>query len=478
MHQGDTSIEGEQANAARSEQTPTTFSNPASGPGAVLAVCSIATSFVLIVFTVPLTTLTSTANALGAGPGAQAWILSAMSVGAAAGLMGSGAIGDDYGRRRVFLAGTVLLAIASVLGAIAPDALLLIIARILQGLGGAAILACGLGLIGQAYPGLALVRASGIWAAALGAGVAVGPILAAGLDAISGWTGPYWFSAATASALAVAGRLLLTESRAAIPRRIDVAGTALLGFGMAALLAGLTQSRTGWDQASVYVLLIGGLALLAAFIAVEQRIAGPMLDLKLFRRPDFVGATVAALGSGAGVLSLMSMIPTVLERAMGVGAMRGALVLLAWSATTAVTAIGVRWLPVSPRRLLIGGLIGCAIGQLAVYGLHPDTPILHLLPGMLLAGASNGVLNAALGRQAVASVPADRSAMGSGANNTARYLGSATGLTVCAVIITHSGAAEGAAGLLAGWNIAVVVTAAFSLLAAFAVFIAHDRSTH
>ncbi|MCB1130145.1 MAG: MFS transporter, partial [Verrucomicrobiae bacterium] len=84
-------------------------------PGATLFVSSMATALVLVVFTVPLTTLTDTVRALGAGPGEQAWILSAMSVGAAAGLLGTGAIGDDYGRRRVFLAGTLVMALASVL---------------------------------------------------------------------------------------------------------------------------------------------------------------------------------------------------------------------------------------------------------------------------------------------------------------------------------------------------------------------------
>ncbi len=447
---------------------------PAAGKDATLAVASIATALVLIVFTVPLTTLTGTAHALGAGPGAQAWILSAMSVGAASGLLGSGAIGDDYGRRRTFLAGTIVLAIASVLGALAPNAFVLIVARVAQGLGGAAILACSLGLIGQTYSGQALARATGIWGAALGAGVAVGPILASELANLGGWVAPYWYSAAGALALAVSGRLLLTESAATRPRHIDVPGTALLGLGMAALLAGFTQSRTGWDQTSVFVLVIGGLTMLAGFVAVEHRIASPMLDLSLFRRADFAGATIAALASGAGVLSLMSLIPVILERAMGVDTMTTAFVLLAWSATSAVTAIGVRWLPMPPRTLLIGGLIGCAAGQIAVYGLHPGNSIIRLLPGMLLAGAANGVLNAALGRQAVASVPADRTAMGSGANNTARYVGSATGLTICALLITHTGTISGTAGLLAGWNNAVLVTVGFSLLGTLAVFIARE----
>jgi hypothetical protein len=122
----------------------------------------------------------------------------------------------------------------------------------------------------------------------------------------------------------------------------------------------------------------------------------------------------------------------------------------------------------------VAGLIGCAAGQLALFGLNPDSSIGQLLPGLLAAGAANGVLNAVLGRQAVASVPADRAAMGSGANNTARYLGSAIGLTIVTVLVTHAGTASGAAGLVSGWNIAVLVAVGLSLLGALAVFLARE----
>jgi MFS family permease len=402
-----------------------------------------------------------------------------MNVGTAAGLLSGGAVGDDYGRRRTFLAGTLVLAGASVLGAIAPDSLLLILARLLQGLGGAAMLACGLGLIGHAFPeGPARVRATGVWGASLGAGVAVGPILAAGLAALGGWRLPYAATALAAAALAVAGRGLLSESRAARPRPVDAAGTLLLGLGLAAFMAGLVEGRAGWDQPPVIALLALGLALVVAFVAVEHRITHPMLDLALFRRPDFLGATVAALASGAGVLALMSLVPTVLERGLNEGAVLASVVLLAWSVTSVLTALGARWLPsrVPPRAQLVAGLVGCAAGQLAVAGLAPDSPVARLLPGLLVAGAANGVLNAALGRQAVASVPADRAAMGGGANNTARYVGSGIGITVVTVLLTRSGAAPGAAGLLSGWNVAVVITAAFSLLGALVVVLARERT--
>jgi len=108
----------------------------ASNVGMIQAVASAGPLLVLFAFTVPLTTLTSTAEALSAGSGAQAWILSAMSVGAAAGLLSSGAVGDDYGRRRTFVIGCLLLAFTSLLAAISPNGPLLIVARVLQGIGG------------------------------------------------------------------------------------------------------------------------------------------------------------------------------------------------------------------------------------------------------------------------------------------------------------------------------------------------------
>jgi MFS family permease len=301
-----------------------------------------------------------------------------MSLGAAAGLLSSGAIGDDYGRRRTFLAGTLLLAGSSVLGALAPTALVLVVARVLQGLGGAAVLACSLGLIGHAFPaGLTRARATGVWGAAIGAGVAVGPILAAGLDSLGSWRLPYAATALAAAALAVAGRALLSESRASRPRSVDVAGTLLIGLGLAAFMAGLVEGRAGWDRLPVIVLLAVGLALVGGLVAVERRSANPMLDLALLRRPDFLGATVAALAAGAGILALSTVVPTLIERGQGGGAVLASVVLLAWSATSVVTALGARWLPawVTPRAQLAAGLVGCAAGQLALVGLDPYSPI-------------------------------------------------------------------------------------------------------
>ncbi|NMO90600.1 MFS transporter [Actinomycetospora sp. TBRC 11914] len=445
---------------------------------ATVVVASAGVLLTLVAFTTPLSTLVETAAGVAAGAGPQAWILSAMSLGCAAGLMAGGAIGDERGRRRVFVIGAGLLAVTSLLAGLAPNAGWLVAMRIGQGLGGAAVMACGLGLIGRAFPtGRERSRATAAWGAALGGGVAVGPLVAAALTAVGGWRLPYVVIAAASVVLAVTARLLLAESRAAAPRPVDVLGTVLLPGGVAALLAGLVQGRSDWTAPDTVVLLVAAIALLAGFVVVEHHSRHPMLDLGLFRRPDFVGATVAAVGAGAGVLALANFVPTVLERGLGVSTMLASVVLLAWSATSAVTAYAARWFPetVTPRALLVGGLAGVTVGQLSLLGLGVESSPARLVPGLLVAGAANGVLNAALGRQAVASVPAERSGMGSGANNTARYLGSALGIAICAVLVTSGGTRP--ASILAGWNVAVVATAAISAVCALVALAARDHHT-
>lgn len=442
-----------------------------------LGIVSGATMLVLVIFTVPLTTLGPTARALGAGPGAQAWLLSAMPLGAATGLLGAGALGDNHGRRMVFLRGLAVMAAASAVGALATSDLMLVLARIAQGLGGAAVLACGLGLVGHAFADArARTSATAVWAAALGAGVAAGPIFAALLTAIGGWSAAYWGTGLLATALLLAGCAVLPGGETSRNRHVDWVGTILLMTGLAMVMSGLTELRLGWVRPSVLILLGGGLALLGGFLFVEARRRDPLLDPSLFRSADFAGATVAAFASGAGVLALMTLVPTLLARAMDVGALAAAFVLCAWSATSVVTALAARWLPqrLSPRSLLLGGLLACAGAQLMLLGPAANSTILRLLPGLFIAGAANGVLNAALGRQAVATVPAERAAMGSGANNTARYLGSAIGITLGAVLIAHGAEVGGVSGLLAGWNEAVLATAGFSILGAIVVAVVRD----
>lgn len=452
----------------------TATTTAASEQSRTLTVAAIGTVLALVTYTTPIATLAGTAAALGSGPGGQAWILSSMSLGLAVALLPLGALGDDRGRRRMFVVGTAVLAGTSVLATAAPTTTVLVAARIGQGLGSAAVLACSLGLIGHAFPpGPRRVYATGIWGACIGGGIAAGPLLAAAADALFGWRGAYGLIAVLSAVLGPAAWRLLTDSRSDRDQPVDLLGMVLLGGALAAVLAGLVEGRSGWGSPLVVLLLGGGVVLAAVFVLVELRLPGPMLDLRLFGRPEFAGVSIAGLATGMGVIATMSFLPTLIQRGLGHGVLYAALVLLGWSATSVVTALLARRLPArfTPRAQLVAGLLGVAAGQAMLTAIDAGVGAGRLLPGLLVAGAASGVLNAAMARQAVASAPPGLASIGSGANNTARYLGAALGVTVVAVLATH----PAPAAMIDGWNAAVLVNAGISVLGAALVLACRTR---
>lgn len=434
------------------------------------------TLIALMAFTTPIASLADTALGLHAGIPEQAWILSSMSLGLAIALLTSGALADDFGRRRVFVLGATLLALGSIPCATAFNSVELIIGRVFQGVGAAAVIACSLALISHQFPpGPARAKASGIWGAALGGGIALGPLMASGLGLAISWRAAYAALALLAAGLAVAGAKLLVESRAARRRRIDWSGVVLLSAGLGALIAGLTLAKSGLTQPDVLVLGIGGVLLLMGFAVVEVKSPAPMLDPALFRNRRFVAVNVAALATGLGVIAQMSFLSTVLQRSLHESELVASLALLGWSAVSVVTALFARHLRMSGRLQLAFGLVVVASGQLAMGWLSANSDVRQVVPGLLIAGLGSGVINAALGREAVASVPTARAGMGSGANNTARYLGSAIGVTIVAIVATsaHGGHADQA--LATGWNHAVIFTTAATLVGALLVFLTRSR---
>jgi MFS family permease len=395
----------------------------------------------------------------------QTWILNAMALGFAAGLLAVGALADEYGRRRVFLAGAATLAIMLVLSAASVSAAMFVVARVGQGLGAAALLAGGLGLIGHAYPtGHARTRATAMWGASLGAGIAFSPVLTGALSDVPplAWRMPYALVALLVVVLVVAGARWLPESRAERRRPIDVLGIVLFASGLATLMAAIVAGRGSWTSPVTISALVAAVALIGAFVLFERRHPAPLLDLTLFRSPDFVAVTVAAFTAGAGVISAMSILSLVAARGLGLSALPTALVLIVWSGLSVPSALLARLWNGSANAQLTTGLVIIATGLAGLTGLSTTDGFARLLPGLIVAGIGTGILNAALGRGAVASVPADRAAMGSGVNNTARFLGSGLGVTVIAALVP----APGAAGLLIGWNTGVVMCAAFSIFGA------------
>ncbi len=432
-----------------------------------LWVAASATLLVLAVFSAVVTTVGDSLHTLHGDVSSQTWTLSGMSLGLAVALLTVGALADDFGRRRVLVTSSALLALTSTLGAVAPTMNVLIVARILQGVAGAGILAASLGAIGHAFPtGHRRALATSVWGAAVGAGIAIGPLAAGALAASLGWRSSFWLEAIAALALipAAAG---IEESRAGARRSIDLAGAVTLALAMAGLTAGLIEGRQSWSAGATIVPLAGGAILLAVFVAIELRRREPMLELGRFSNPLFLASLTGALFTGLAVIGLMSFTPLLLQRGLHVSVIGSAGVLAAWSGTSMAVALATRRLlgRVSAASVVVLGFAISAAAEFALAGLAVGSSWTRLLPGLAILGIGSGLVNASLGRLALESVPRERAGMGSGANNTARYLGGAAGVALVVALATGSGGA-GAAGLLAGWNTAVVVCGALCVVAA------------
>lgn len=452
---------------------------PGRSPAGTLAVTTSVTFLVLMNYTAPMTVLPDMAASLGTGLSGQAWLLNGIALGLAAMLLVAGSLADDYGRKRVFVLGTLALAVTMALGAATTGTVGYTLARVAQGGASAAVIAASLGLIAHAFPsGKERVRATALWGAALSGGIAAGPLVSSGLNPLS-WRACYVVYAVAAVLAAAVSVRTLQESRHRRPGRPDLIGALTLGLSLSALFAALTTGRDGWARPSVAVLLGAAAVLGAVFVAVERRSSAPMIDLGLFRRPLFLAATGGAFFMGLGVIGLFSYVPTLFQLTLGLSPVTTAWLFALWSGTALVTAVQSRRLAgrLSARHQLALGFLLSALGTGALLGSAGAGAGSwgRLLPGLAVAGVGGGLLNAALPRLAVESVPATRAAMGSGANNTARYVGSAAGVALTVAVSTARGGGDAMRALAHGTDLALLVGCVLALLGAVAVLALRER---
>ncbi|ROT34396.1 MFS transporter [Micromonospora sp. HM5-17] len=426
----------------------------------------MATLLALMDYTAPITVLAQTAAGLDAGPVAQVWMINGITLGLAATVLVSGSVADAVGRRRVFLVGTALLGVGALGCGLAGEPLLFIAGRVLQGVASAAVISAGLGLLGHAFPsGPDRAGATARWGATLGAGIALGPLVAGALAELADWRTYHLAAAVVTTVLIPVGARLLGESRSTRPRPVDWAGTATLAAGLALLLVAVTDARDGWLRTPVLLPLLVGVLLLGAFVVVERRSRWPMVDLALFRVPLFRLSAFGGLITGLAVLGPMSFLPTQIQRPMGLGPLLTAVIFAVWSGMAFVAALQMRRFAAgrSSAGLLGVGLLLTAVGDAALLGLVDSGVWLRALPGLAVSGIGYGILNATLARLAVESVPPDDVAMGSGASNTARYVGSALGLALIGTIASNGVRLGEPADLTAG--VAALLALAGAVLA-------------
>ncbi|MDA3628736.1 MFS transporter [Saccharopolyspora sp. WRP15-2] len=438
---------------------------------AALALTSLSTFAAMLAYSGPLGNAATITTALGAASGTTMWILSAMSTGLAVSLLPAGALADQLGRRKVFELGACVFAIGSAVCATATTATQFVIGRLVAGAGAAGVIATGLGLVAAVNSGPgARSAAASWWGASMGLGIALGPLLTGAFDLADLWRAPYWLLAAAGVGIAAAARRCYPETAADPDRSLDLVGAALLTTGLGLLLVALIEARRG-GLALALACAGGAVIALLAFAISQLRSRSPMVEFALFRRGDFAAATVAAAITGAGVIALMSFACTFLVTSMGMSTFAAGAAMGLWSGSSAVSAVLSRRLVarLTGTVQLAIGLAATGAGLLLLAGLEPGASVARLVPGLLVAGVATGVLNAGLGRQATATVPPERAAVGVGMNNTTRYLGASIGVAVIGVVA--SAPRGDIVAQMSGWNHVAVLAGAVSLFGAAAVLV-------
>jgi EmrB/QacA subfamily drug resistance transporter len=405
----------------------------------LLGVC-IATFMLLLDITIVVVALPAIEHALNASFSDLQWVVDAYALALATCVLTAGAIADMFGRKRLFVMGIVLFTLASLACGLSNDALFLIIARGIQGIGGSIMFATALALLSQEFHGRERGTAFGIWGATVGAAVAVGP-LAGGM--LTSWISWRWIFLVNIP-IGVGATLLsvakLRESSNPEHSRIDPLGLVTLTSGLFCLILALIEgNRHGWSSAFILSLLAAAVVLLAVFVASQAVERTTMVDLSLFRRPAFAGAQITAFAISSSMFSMFLYLTLYLQNILHLSPV----------------AAGVRFLPLSvvsffaapiagklsaelPVRALLGaGLALVALSMWLMSGISASSHWTTLLPGFLVGGVGVGMVNAPLASTAVSTVRQERAGMASGINNTFRQVGIATGVAALGAIFQH-----------------------------------------
>jgi len=371
------------------------------------------------------------------------WIVTGYALTFGGFLLLGGKLADRLGRRRVFIAGAVLFAVASFLGGIAENQGLLIAARALQGLGGAFMSPAALSLLTVVFAeGKERDRALGIWAAITAGGAALGLILGGVLTEYLSWRWVFFVNVPIA-VLAVVGALkFVPESKDETARGFDIAGAVLVTGGLMALVYGLVQVND--DTVSTFAktaFFVVAALLLATWFVVQRRTAHPLVPFRLFKSRSVLGADLGALFIGAGIFGIFFFLTLWMQVLNGYSPIRAGLAFLPMTLLIGVGAgISAQMLGrVGPRPLLLVGPVLAAAGLLHLaLRLEPDSSYVGVvLPSLGLVAIGMGLAFVALTSAAVAGVPQEDAGIASALLNAGQQVGGALGLAVLTAVSTR-----------------------------------------
>jgi EmrB/QacA subfamily drug resistance transporter len=398
----------------------------------LIAVCT--TTFMLLVdITIVNVAIPSIQRSLSASLTGLQWVVDAYALTLAALILTAGSLSDRYGRRAVFCFGIAVFTTASFLCGIAWNVATLDIARALQGVGGAALFATALALIGAEYQGPERARAIAVWGSTVGLAVAAGPLLGGIITDSLSWRWIFFVNVPVGAFALVLALRKVRESRDPGTQRTDVAGLLLFSAALFLIVFGLLRGNTrGWLDAQIVGSIVAGAVLMVVFVLVEQRQDRPMLDVGLFRQPAFLGVQLATFCLGAGMFALFPYISIYLQDIDGYSPLGAGLRFLPITAFVFVVPLASRNLASrTPLRVLLSGSLAiAALGVLLMVNIHVGSSWTALLPGFIVTGLGIGLANPTIAGAALRVVDPARTGMASGISNTSRIGGLAVGVAV------------------------------------------------
>jgi EmrB/QacA subfamily drug resistance transporter len=387
------------------------------------------------------------------------WTVNAYTLTFAVLLLPAAVLGDRVGRRRVFVGGLTLFTVASAAAALAPDIGTLVLARALQGVGGAAVLPLSLTLLTSAVPPARRGAALGIWGASSGLAVALGPLLGGAITQSGSWQYIFWLNVPIGIVLVPLALTRLAESRGPA-KRFDPVGLGLISVGLFALVLGLVRGNAhGWTSQGELIALIGGSLLIAAFVWWESRVAAPMLPLRLFRSRGFTAVNVASLLMSLGMFGSIFLLAQFLQNVQGYDPLGAGLRTLPWTAMPVLVAplAGPLSDRIGGRPLLVAGLIlqGTGIAWLG-FELAVDMTYGSMLIPFILSGVGMGLFFVPVASVVMGSVAVDMQGVASGANNGIRELGGVLGIAVLGAIFSAHGSVTSGQAFVSGLHPALI----------------------
>ena len=446
--------------------------------GWTFAIVSTALFMVVLDNLVVTNALPSIRADLGATIQQLEWTVNAYTLSYAALLLTGAALGDRFGRRRMFSVGLALFTLASAAAALAPSTSFLIAARAVQGLGAAIVTPLTLTLLSEAVPADKRGLAIGAWSGISGLAVALGPVVGGAVVTSISWHWIFWLNVPIGVVTAPLALARLSESYGE-SRALDLPGLGLASAGLLGAVYGVVHAQSvGWTALTVLAPLAGGVALLAAFVAYELRAAEPMLPIGFFRNRAFAATNGVSLAMYFGTFGSVFLLSQFFQVAQHYSALQSGLRILPWTAMPMVIApiAGALSDRIGGRPLMAAGLAlqAAAMTWLALV-ISPTAEYLRFVPGFVMAGMGMALVFAPAANTVLGAVRPKQAGQASGATNAIRELGGVLGVSVLATVFTAHGGYTSAQAYADGLVPAVWVGAAVLIAGALIALLVPGR---